>query len=335
MSRVAVLTTGGTVAMRYEPEAGGAVPVLRAAELAAVLPEGAPELATEEVCNLPSSHFTLETLWHIRERVAAWAADPGVDGVVITHGTDVLEETAYLLDLTVPGEKPLVVTGAMRSASEPGSDGPANLWAAVRVAASPEARGLGALVVLNDEIHAARFVTKMDTLSPATFQSPGWGPLGRVEGDRVHIPLRLEREVVECPRLEERVALIKLAVGMGAEPLEDALARGIRGVVLEGLGGGRIPPWWLPTIERAVQEGTTVVIASRCPSGRVWDAYGYVGGHRTLREMGCLFSPELNGQKARIRLMVVLGTARTPEEIARLWYEPRRHGGHRETPSSL
>lgn len=308
--RIVVLTTGGTVAMRHDPQAGGAVPALTAADLTAVLPPGAPELVVEEVCNLPSSHFTLDHLWHIRERAAAWAANPEVAGVVITHGTDTLEETAYLLDLTVPGETPLVLTGAMRTASDVGADGPANLWAAVRVAAAPEARGLGALVVFNDEIHAARFVTKTDTLSPATFQSPGWGPLGRVEGDRVYTPFRLEREVIPCSRLEERVALIKLAVGMGPEPLEDALAQGVRGVVMEGLGGGRIPPWWLPAIEQAVASGVTVVIASRCPSGRVWDAYGYLGSHRTLREMGCLFSPGLNGQKARIRLMVTLGADR-------------------------
>ncbi len=319
MGRIAVLTTGGTVAMRYDPEAGGPIPLLGPEELAASLPPGAPELALEAVCNLPSSHFTVETLWKIRERVAAWATDPEVDGVVVTHGTDTLEETAYLLDLTVPGETPIVVTGAMRSASDPGYDGPANLWASIQVAASSQARGIGAVVVLNDEIHAARFVTKMDTLSTATFQSPGWGPLGRVEGDRVHIPWRPGREVIPCPRLEERVALIKLGVGMPADPLEDALRRNIKGVVLEGLGGGRIPPWWLPTIERAVAQGVIVVIASRCPTGRVWDAYGYKGAHRTLQELGCLFSPHLNGQKARIRLMVILGSASSPEEVVRLW----------------
>lgn len=319
MGRVAVLTTGGTVAMRYDPEAGGPIPLLGPEELAASLPPNAPELALEAICSLPSSHFTVETLWRIRERAAAWAADPQVDGVVITHGTDTLEETAYLLDLTVPGETPIVVTGAMRSASDPGYEGPANLWASIRVAASPQARGIGAVIVLNDEVHAARFVTKMDTLSTATFRSPGWGPLGRVEGDRVHIPWRLEREVIPCPRLEERVALIKLGVGMPADPLEDVLRRSIKGVVLEGLGGGRIPPWWLPTIERAMAQGVTVVIASRCPTGRVWDGYGYKGAHRTLQELGCLFSPHLNGQKARIRLMVVLGNANSPEEVVRLW----------------
>ena len=319
MSRVAVLTTGGTVAMRHDPVAGGAVPALSAADLTALLPANAPELVVEEVCNLPSSHFRIETLWHIRERVAAWASDPAVDGVVVTHGTDTLEETAYLLDLTVPGDAPLVVTGAMRTASELGADGPANLWAAVRVAASPQARGLGAMVVLNDQMHAARFVTKTDTLSPATFRSPGLGVLGRVEGDRVSIPWRLERQIVPCARLEERVALVELAVGMEPWPLQAALRRGTRGVVLEGLGGGRIPPWWLPSIEEAISQGVTVVIASRCPSGRVWDAYGYEGGHRTLRRMGCLFTSALNGAKARIRLMAVLGASDEPEQIKRLW----------------
>jgi L-asparaginase len=320
MSRVVVLTTGGTVAMRHDPEAGGAVPGLSGQDLAAVLPPHAPLLTTEQVCNEPSSHFTLDTVWRIRKRVVARVADPTVDGIVVTHGTDTLEETAYLLDLTVPGEKPVVVTGAMRTASDVGPDGPANLWAAVRVAASPAARGLGSLVVLDDEIHAARFATKMDTLSPATFESPGWGPIGRVEGDLVHVPWRPEREVLDCPRLEERVALIRLAVGMGVGVLEDALSRGALGVVLEGLGGGRIPPWWMDTIERGIEHGVTIVVATRCPSGRVWDAYGYTGGHRSLERVGCLFPPSgLNGQKARLRLMVVLGAAERADDVARLW----------------
>jgi L-asparaginase len=307
--------------MVEDPEAGGAVPALGADELAALLPDGAPDLVSEEVCQLPSSHFALDTLWAIRERVSVWAADPTVDGIMVAHGTDTLEETAYLLDLTVPGDKPVVVTGAMRAASDPGADGPANLWAAIQTAASPQARGLGALVVLNDEVHAARFVTKVDTLSTATFQSLGWGPLGGVHGGRVEIAWRLEREVWDCPRLESRVALIQLAVGMAVDPLVDALARGARGVVLGGLGGGRIPPWWLPTIQSALDDGVIVVVGSRCPSGRVWDAYGYPGGYRSLRDMGCLFAGGLNGQKARIRLMVLLGMAADPAEIAHFWKE--------------
>jgi len=316
---VAILTTGGTIAMQHDAAAGGAVPTLGAADFTAALPEGLPELRTEELVNLPSSHFTLETLATIRERVAALALEPDVAGIVVTHGTDTLEETAYLLDLTVPGDKPIALTGAMRTASDVGYEGYANLVAAVRVAAAPQARGLGALVVLNDEIHAARRVTKMHTLSPATFQSPAWGPVGRVEGDRVIVERRTERRVLPWRGLEPNVPLIKLAVGMETDPLEDALARDVRGVVIEALGGGRVPVWWLPVIERARDRGVAVVIASRCPSGRVWDSYGYPGAYHTLTGLGCLFAEGLNGQKARIKLMVILATTQEAGPLANLW----------------
>ncbi len=305
-THVIILTTGGTIAMRYDVAAGGAVPTLGAADFTAALPEGLPELRIEELVNLPSSHFTLETLATIRERVAALAAEPDVSGIVVTHGTDTMEETAYLLDLTVSGEKPIVLTGAMRTASEVGYDGYANLLAAVRVAAAPQARRVGAVVVFNDEIHAARRVTKMHTLNPATFQSPGWGPVGRVEGDDVIIAHLPERRVLPWRGLEPKVTLLKLAVGMGTDLLENALARSVRGVVIEALGGGRVPVWWLPVIERARERDVTVVIASRCPSGRVWDSYGYPGAYHTLTDLGCLFAEGLNGQKARLKLMVEL-----------------------------
>ena len=316
---VAILTTGGTIAMRHDAAAGGAVPTLGAADFTAALPAGLPEMRTEELVNLPSSHFTLETLATIRERVASLAAQPDVTGIVVTHGTDTLEETAYLLDLTVPGDKPIALTGAMRTASDVGYEGYANLLSAVRVVAAPQARGLGAVVVFNDEVHAARRVTKMHTLSPATFQSPGWGPVGRMEGDRVIVAHRPERRVLPWRGLEPNVPLLKLTVGMETDLLEDALARDVRGVVIEALGGGRVPVWWLPVIERAQDRGVAVVIASRCPSGRVWDAYGYPGAYRTLAGLGCLFAEGLNGQKARIKLMVVLAAAQKADQVAELW----------------
>ena len=320
-SRVTVLTTGGTIAMQLDVAAGGAVPTLGAADFAAALPPGLPELYTEELVNLPSSHFTLQTLQTIRERVGAAVAKPDVAGVVVTHGTDTLEETAYLLDLTVAGEKPIVLTGAMRTVSDVGYEGYANLLAGVRVAAAPQARGLGAVVVLNDEIHAARQVTKMHTLSPATFMSPGWGAIGRVEGGAVVVHHRPERRLLPWHGLEPSVGLLKLTVGMKADLLEIVLAQGARGVVIESLGGGRVPPWWLPAIERALKDGVAVVIASRCPSGRVWDEYGYQGAYRTLADLGCLFAEGLNGQKARIKLMVALAAAQALDEVARLWRE--------------
>jgi L-asparaginase len=281
------------------------------------------ELETDEFVKLPSSHFTLDTLWQIRQAVVAAVSRPEIDGVVVTHGTDVLEETVMLLDLTVDGPKPVVLTGAMRTATQVGYEGYANLGAAVRVAASPAARDLGTLVVLNDEVHAARFVTKMHTLCLDTFRSPGWGPLGRVEGARVLIGKRITRHCFDCYALETRVELLKLTVGARPAPLEDLLARGVRGVVIEALGGGRIPPWWLSTIERAVAQEVTVVVGSRCPSGRVWDAYGYPGAVRDAVQAGCLLAEGLNGQKARIKLMVVLGIADRQDEIERLWYLDR------------
>ncbi len=322
MAHILILTTGGTIAMRHDASLGGATPNMGAADFAAALPQellGRLQLESEQVVNLPSSHFTLDTLWQIRQRVAAAVARPEIDGVVVTHGTDVLEETALLLDLTIDSPKPVILTGAMRTATQLGYDGFANLTAAVRVAASPQARDLGTLVVLNDEVHAARTVTKMHTLRVDTFRSPAWGPLGRVDGDRVLIGRRVVRRFIPCRALETRVALLKLTVGAPPTALEDIIARDVRGVVIEALGGGRIPPWWFPSIERAVAEGVTVVVGSRCPSGRVWDPYGYPGAVRDAVAAGCLLAEGLNGQKARIKLMVVLGAAETRQDIARLW----------------
>ena len=320
---VVVVTTGGTIAMQHDSAAGGAVPTLAGADFLHALPAGLPPLRLVEHCNLPSAHFTLDLLWSLRQRVAALAIDPGVAGIVVTHGTDTLEETAYLLDLTVPGETPVVVTGAMRTVSEVGHEGYANLAAAIRVAASQQAHGLGTLVVLNDEIHAARFVTKTHTLALDTFQSLDRGPLGRVDADGVWIGSRPARDIIPCDRLEPAVTLLKLGVGSDASLLEDAVVRGARGAVIEALGGGRLPPWWLPAVDKAVRQGVAVVVASRCPAGRVTDRYGYAGAHRDQVALGCAFAGGLNGQKARIRLMVALGAEGDAAPALR-WFETRQ-----------
>jgi L-asparaginase len=319
VTTVVILTTGGTIAMKRDEAAGGAVPILDGSDFLDVLPPGLAMLQVEEYCNLPSAHFTLDTLWGLRSRVAELLDRPEVDGIVVTHGTDVMEESAYLLDLTVPSEKPVVLTGAMRTASQIGYEGLANLIAAVRVAASPQARGLGAVIVMNDEIHAARFVTKTHTQSVDTFKSLSFGPLGRVDGDEVVIGQRVARQLIPCDGLEPDVALIKLASGMDDSFLRYAVEQGAKGVVIEALGGGRVPPWWMPTIRGAVEVGGAVVIASRCPSGRVWDGYGYKGAYKDLRGAGVLFANGLNGQKARIKLMVVLEAAEDRSAIPQLW----------------
>jgi len=295
------------------------VPALSGADFQTTL-EGLPvSITMEEVCNLPSAHFTLDTLWTIRQRAAAHIARPDVDGIVVTHGTDTLEETAMLLDLTVDCAKPVVITGAMRTASELGYEGFANLSPAVQVAASDATLDLGTLVVFNDTVHAARYVTKTHTQATDTFRSPGWGPLGRFDADGLHIAWRVTRRTVPCSGLERRAELIKLAVGMELDALCQAVASGVRGVVLEALGGGRVPPWWLRAIREAVEAGMAIVVASRCPAGRVGDGYGYTGAQRDLRAAGCLPAGYLNGQKARIALMVVLGAGLTGNALCTAW----------------
>lgn len=305
--------------MKADEAAGGAIPSLGGAQLVALLPEDVGDLEVEEYCNLPSAHFTLDTVWGLRQRVAELAADDRVQGIVVTHGTDTMEETAYLLDLTVDTEKPLVLTGAMRTASEEGYDGTANLLAAVRTAASARTRGLGAVVVMNQEIHAARHVTKTHTQSTDTFKSLAWGPLGRVDGDGVVVERRFSRQHIPCQRLDPNVHLIELAVGMDDGLLRHLMDKRASGVVIEALGGGRVPPWWMPAIREAIEAGIAVVIASRCSTGRVYDGYGYQGAYKDLVEAGAIFAEGLNGQKARIKLMVALGQTRERASIQRLY----------------
>lgn len=332
MPRIHIIATGGTIAMAHDEKAGGAVVALSGRDflhrLSSESAASLPQLTTEEYGPLPSSHFTVEHLWGLRERVATVLMDQeteraaltdAVEGIVILHGTDTLEETAYLLDLTVPADAPIVITGAMRTASDPGYEGIANLLAAVRVAATPAARGLGTLVVLNDEIHAARDVTKTHSQSLDTFQSPFWGPLGRVESDCITIARRIERQSIPCPRLELRVYLFKLAVGMDAELLRSAVELGARGVVIESFGGGRVPPWWLEAIDDALARGVAVAIATRCPAGHIFDQYSYTGAYHDLLRAGCLFADHLNGPKARLRLMAALGAARDMPEARALF----------------
>ena len=313
--RITILTTGGTIAMTHADAAGGAVPVLTGADFASALPPDLAEIHVEEFSNLPSAHFTLTHLWNLSRRVAALVAREDVDGVVVTHGTDVLEESAYLCDITIDAHKPIVFTGAMRAASDPGYEGIANLIAAIQAAASDDARDCGTLVVFNDEIHAARDVTKTHTTALEAFLSPEFGPLGRVYSDGIVIARKpTRREFIPTTRLEPNVTLLELAVGMSdglLEYLADVV--GARGVVLEALGGGRVPPWWLPTIERAVQRGVAIVITSRVGTGRTLDRYGYAGAHRDLVRIGCWFADGLSGQKARIKLMAALGAGNARE----------------------
>jgi L-asparaginase len=316
---VHVLFTGGTISMRIDPDTGGAVPALSGEEIVARVQGLRKEarLSLEDYARLPGPHVTPHWMWRLRDRVAALLQDPALDGVVVTHGTDTLEETAYLLDLTLESPKPVVFCGAMRTVSEPGWDGPANLMAAVRTAVHPEAPGRGVLIAVGNEVHGASEATKWHAQSLGAFRSPR-GPLASVRHGRVSFQRpAFRRPRIAARRLVAAVDLHVMAAGVDDALLRASLARGARGLVLEATGCGNVPPAVLPGIRAALAKRVPVVVVSRCAEGRVAPVYGYDGGGQMLRELGVILGPELPGQKARIRLMVALGATSDRETLRR------------------
>jgi L-asparaginase len=309
LSRLVLITTGGTISMRRDAERGGAVPGLSGAEILATVP-GADQVARLEVREFgryPGPHMTIERMWELRSMVLETAAD-GADGAVITHGTDTIEETAYLLDRSLPPQMPVVLTGAMRNSSELSWDGPANLMAAILVAASPDARGRGTMVVMDERVVQGAEVVKTHTEEFGTFRSPNWGPLGIVDKGQVLFYRDSRRKPSLAPeRPTGPVDLIKVVAGMDARLLDASLRSGARGLVLEALGRGNVPPTLVPGIRLWVDAGRPVVLTSRSLRGRVLDTYAYLGGGHELREMGVIFADHLTGQQARIELMLALG----------------------------
>ena len=318
--RISVVTTGGTIdsvgrdrldlaayletGLRLEPGAllGGVIP-----ELAAIA----------DVREIPFRRFrahaiTDDDLAGLVARVRGLREGDEADGIVITHGTNTLEETAWLLHLVVAGDAPMVLTGAMRPASALSADGPLNLVNAVRVAASPAARGLGALVVMDDTIHGARDVTKANTLRTSAFADGAAGPLGWVDADgRVvlaHLPARGTTMrgsfTVADLRVLPRVDVVMSHQGADGALVDAAVAAGARGIVSAGTGAGYSTPGEVEALERASAAGVVVCQASRVGSGRVPRV-------PSLKARGWLAANDLQPWKARILLRLALAEGRT------------------------
>ncbi|HEY0737094.1 MAG TPA: asparaginase [Herpetosiphonaceae bacterium] len=316
MSYILCLTTGGTIAMKRGPMVGGAVPSLKGQDFLSLLPRNEYQVVFEEFANLPSSHLTTPMIVELIRRVEARVQLPDVAGVVLTHGTDTLEETAYLLDLTIATSKPIVVTGAMRTANAVGYDGIANLAAAIRIAGSEAAQDQGVLVAFNEQIFAAAQVQKVHSQALGAFAAPSGGPLGStVSGAPVFFQRAGQRQSIPLNRLEEPVDLLVVTQGCDDRLLRAAIESGARGIVIEALGSGRVPPWWLPLIQNARARGIPVVITTRAAAGDLGDEYGYVGAYHDLRRLGCLFAPGLNGPKARVKLMLALGSVKVADDV--------------------
>jgi L-asparaginase len=310
---VAVLGLGGTIAMAAG-SSGGARPALSAAELIDAIPgldELAVDLVVEDVRRLPGASLTFDDLRAVATTVRQHCAS-GVDGVVVIQGTDTIEESAYLLDLLHDGPQPLVVTGAMRNASLAGADGPANLLAAVQVATSTEARGQGCVVVLADEIHAARRVRKTHTTSLTTFESPNGGPLGFVVEGRPRLVNRVGARFCVPPepldgsgRGQLRVGLAVVALGDDGVMLRGA-AEHLDGLVVAGFGVGHVPEWLVGDLAE-IATRIPVVLASRTGAGSVAaSTYSFVGSEASLIASGLMPAWLLDPYKARILLHVLL-----------------------------
>ncbi|MFG2166492.1 asparaginase [Micromonospora chersina] len=306
---VALFTLGGTIAMAGAGS-GGVVSRLTGADLTTAVPglAGIP-LDVRDVEAVPSAALAYRQILDLVDAAGAAVAD-GATGVVVTQGTDTLEETAFLADLVWPHPEPLVFTGAMRNPTLAGPDGPANLLAAARVAAAPAARDLGVLVAFNDEVHAARFVRKTHSTSTATFASPNAGPLGHVIEGAVRLLTRPPRHAPLPPVDRDRLAATRVAlhtVTLDDDPaLLDALTPGLDGLVVAGFGVGHVPPDFAPALG-GLAARMPVVLASRTGAGSVLrDTYGAVGSETDLRRRGLVCGGLLDPYKARVLLRMLL-----------------------------
>ena len=307
---VALIATGGTIAMKIDPVKKAPVPAISGEDLLATVPDVAKYARVEvnNVSNVPSDYMDPPRWVQLTRVVQDTLARPEVTGVIVSHGTDTLEETAYWLDLTVRSDKPVVLIGAQRNASEPDFDGPHNLLGAVRIAVDPQARAKGVMLAMNSQINAARDVTKTHTSSVETFKSGDFGFLGVVDFDRVtfsRAPLRRQFIALRTDRMPD-VEIVSMYGGADGKLLRSAVDNGAKGIVVQALGWGNMNIPMFAAVRYALSKNVPVVISTRVPNGRALPNYGFEGGGKTLAEAGAVLADDLSPAKARILLMLLL-----------------------------
>ena len=320
---VKLIATGGTIAMKIDPLKKAPVPAISGEDLIATVPEIA-KVAKIEVLNLsnvPSDYMDPERWIGLQKAVVDALLRPEVAGVIVSHGTDTLEETAYFLDLTVSSEKPIVLIGAQRNASERDFDGPRNLLNAARICVSLDAKGKGAMIALNNQINAAREVTKTHTSDVETFKSGDFGFLGNVDDDRVifyRAPTRRQHVSLIVKKLPY-VEIIPMYGGAEGTLIKAAVSAGAKGLIIQALGWGNVNVPMYEAIKEVIEKGIPVVISTRVTNGRVLPVYGFKGGGKTLKEAGAIFADNLQPQKARLLLMLALQTTSKTKDIQKVF----------------
>lgn len=308
--KIALITTGGTIASQRSAQTQLAAPALAGESLLTAASQFG-ELGSIEVIDafrVPSPHVD-PTHWRIlHDLLQPLLRREDIQGVVISHGTACMEETAWFLDLVIQSEKPIVLTGAQRNASEPDTDGPRNLFQAIRVAQSAEACGMGVMIAFNERIQAAREVTKSQTLNVETFLSGDWGSLGLIRAGRV-VFQRKPRRRLNVPLLNRDlpyVPIVTLYAGADGRMLDAAVSQGAKGVVIEALASGHSNASLQKSVESALSQGVAVVVSTRIPNGGTRIGYSFEGSSHQLVQAGAVLSDDLVPCKARILLMLAL-----------------------------
>lgn len=284
------------------------------------------ELVEELIFGVPSPQMTEHTMAALASAIKKKLSSDNFDGVVVTHGTDTMEETAYFLDITVPSDTPIAITGAMRSTNDLGSDALFNYQSAIRVAMSDGAKGMGTMVVFNEQVHAARSVIKTHATNLAGFQSPGSGPIGYISPREVVFGRALPpRTHYEVDGITKNVLLVKAHAGINSTVFDalEALAEKkgqypIDGLVVEAFGAGNIPAWIVECLQKVESRGVPIVLATRCIDGQAQGLYDYSGGGKALKTRqvkSIVYSNGLTGPKARLKLAILLEKTKDPKEI--------------------
>lgn len=311
--KILVLHTGGTISM--QADASGAVVTSSDNPMNHVSnPLEGIQVHTLDFFNLPSPHIKPKHMLALYQKIKEEAAN--YDGVVITHGTDTLEETAYFLDTMEVPHMPIVLTGAMRSSNELGSDGVYNYLSALRVASDDRAADKGVLVVMNDEIHAAKYVTKTHTTNVGTFQTPTHGPLGLItKREILYFKTAEPRVRFDLNHIQGLVPIISAYAGMTDELIDMLDLEQLDGLIIQAFGAGNIPKETAQKLESLLQKGIPVALVSRCFNGIAEPVYAYQGGGVQLQKAGVFFVKELNAQKARLKLLIALNAGLTGQAL--------------------
>ncbi|NGX74771.1 asparaginase [Staphylococcus sciuri] len=317
MKRILVIHTGGTISMSEDKDTGKVEtnaehPMHRHQAFIQSL----GDITEINPFQVPSPHMNNQYINQLKDIITESIDKDEYDAFVITHGTDTLEETAYLLDLTIDTNLPIILTGAMRSSNEIGSDGLYNYVSALKVASTDDAQNKGVMVVFNDEIHTAKNVTKTHTSNTSTFQSPNYGPIGSVTKTHVifhHQPFPYKKYPNINPNI--KIGIVKAHMDLSSDLLDFFVEKQYDGLIIEALGQGNMPPTALQGIQNLLDADIPVVMVSRSFNGIVGGIYAYEGGGYQLQQMGIILSNGLNGQKARLKLLVGLSNHLSKENL--------------------